>query len=178
MQINLGGEIYTANSEYFQRSGDYLFFYPKYRLPVQKTLSLTISLADKQVYGGPNTIKKEFIFTTADQVVFQNNISPASYRKIIQRADSVFASATECRLLKQIYAESDITSQSIFKNLFKKMSCDVTDLTAYLSREHDIEKVNAASFITQTMEKKVSVLSVLGWALFSIAFLLKVHYYL
>jgi exosortase/archaeosortase len=28
------------------------------------------------------------------------------------------------------------------------------------------------------MEKKVSVLAVLGWTLFSIAFLLKVHYYL
>jgi hypothetical protein len=137
---------------------------------------LVISLADKQEYGGANSIKKEFVFTTSDQVILQNNISPAAYRKIIQRADAVFASSSECRLLKQAYGQSDVTSQAIFRGVLKKLSCPVDDLAAYIVDNDD--KVHAASLITQAMEKKVSVLAVLGWTLFSIAFLLKVHYYL
>ena len=133
-------------------------------------------MADKQVYGGANIIKKEFVFTTADQVVLQNNISPASYRKIIQRSDAVFANATECRLLKQMYVQSDVTSQSILRGVFRKLSCDTNDLAAYVIDHTD--KVNAASIVTKVTGKKVSVLAVLGWTLFSVAFLLKVHYYL
>jgi hypothetical protein len=49
--IDFAGEHYIAGSQYLQRNGDYLVFYPKTWLPIATGVTLDISISDLQVYG-------------------------------------------------------------------------------------------------------------------------------
>ncbi|MBU0627155.1 hypothetical protein KKG31_02880 [Patescibacteria group bacterium] len=146
IQIDFNGEKYTADSQYLEWHGEYLTFYPKSWLPVDENLSLVISIADKQEYGGANVLKKEFEFQTAKGMLLQNNISPELYRKIIKRSENVFASDVECRMLKQAYAEIDSASQEILKGVLNKMACDTTDIPLFV-QQYSSDTVQAASLL-------------------------------
>jgi len=177
VKIDFAWETYTsADVQYLQRNKDYLIFYPKAWLPVGTGVMLDISLSDLQSYGWANEIKKSFSFETADSMALLNNITPEMYRKIVSKSEAVFASAVECRMLKQMYAEIDTTSQKILGDVFKKLACDTTDLSVFVQQE-SADKVHAASLASVQENKKVSVLWVLGWMLFGIALMLKLHYY-
>ena len=176
IQIDFAGEQYDATSKYLQRNSDYLVFYPKTWLPVDVSLVLTITASDLQKYGWANEIKKSFSFETAKWMVLLNNINPEIYRKIVGKAVNVFASAPECRMLKQLYAEIDTTSQTILGGVFGKLACDVSDLSTFVQQEA-ADKVHAADMTSFQANKKVSVLGVLWWVLFSVALMLKLYYY-
>ena len=81
------------------------------------------------------------------------------YRKIISKSEAVFASPAECRMLKQMYAQIDTTSQSILSDVFNKLACDVSDLSVFV--QQDTDRVHAASLAVLQENKKASVLSIL-----------------
>lgn len=177
IKIDFAWEQYTsADTAYLQRNGDYLIFYPKTWLPVDAELTLTITASDLQQYGWANEIKKNFTFATAKWMLLLNNISPEIYRKITSKAFNTFASAPECRMLKQLYAGIDTTSQKILGDVFTKLACDVSDLSAFVQQQ-TTDKVHAADMTSLQANKKASVFTVLGWALFGIALSLKLYYY-
>jgi hypothetical protein len=89
-----------------------------------------------------------------------NNISPEIYRKIVGKAVNVFASAPECRMLKQLYAEIDTTSQKILGGVFTKLACDTSDLSTFIQQEA-ADKVHAASITSLQENRKMSVFTVL-----------------
>lgn len=178
VEIDFAWEHYLGDSPYFQWNGDYLVFYPKSWLPVNEKLSLEITVLDLQNYGGANTIKKNFSFETTEDMTLMNNISPDIYRKIIGKATNVFASAPECRMLKQMYAEIDGMSQKILDGVFAKLACDLSDLPAFVQKT-SLDNVQAASLASLQAQKaeRVSVFTVLWWLLFGIVLVLKLHYY-
>jgi hypothetical protein len=89
-----------------------------------------------------------------------NDVNPEMYRKIVNKSVNVFASAPECRMLKQLYAEIDTTSQKILSKVFDKLACDTSDLANFVQQE-SAEKVHAASLSALGSDKKISVLGVL-----------------
>jgi len=105
-------------------------------------------------------LSKSFTFETADEVSLLNSITPEAYRKIINKSADVFASAPECRMLKQLYAEIDTTSQKILGGLLSKLSCDTTDLASFVQQE-EANKVHAASISAVPVERKASVFTIL-----------------
>lgn len=176
VQIEFAWEQYTADSPYLEWNGDYLTFYPKNWLPIDEKLSLHISVWDKQAYGWSNFSKKEFVFQTADAMKLENDISPETYRKVIHNSATIFGSVSECDLLKKVYPELDMAGQSLLKTTLHKLACSDVDTLSFVP-QRNTDQVHAATLVSTTDTKKVSVFTVLWWTLFAIALLLKFHYY-
>lgn len=168
--INFDGVKYTWSDSALVWKEDQLTFYPKKWLPVGKSLALDISVNDKQNYGWPNTITKTFNFTTHNSIVFENNLTPTQYRNISEKAKDIYATVEECAALSLLWSNA-YTIQFPFEpieSLSKKINCAFDKTMIIKSIEQNKEKAKSTVFL--------SVFSILGWVLFGITFILKLHY--
>lgn len=168
--VNFDWVNYTWWNSAFVWEKDQLTFYPKKWLPIGNSLDLTISISDKQNYGWANMITKTFNFVTQNGIVFENSITPTMYRNLIGKAKAIYATAEECAALSLLWNSAD-TIQFPFEpieSLSKKINCSFDKATILKSLSKNKEKAKSNVFL--------SVFSVLGWVLFGITFILKLHY--
>lgn len=168
--INFDWIKYTRSDSAFVWKEDQLTFYPKKWLPIGKSLSLDISVNDKQNYGWPNTITKTFNFITHNGIVFENNLTPTQYRNIAEKAKTIYATAEECAALTLLWSSSSNIQFPLepIESLSKKINCSFDKATIIKSIEQNKEKAKSTVFL--------SVFSILGWILFAITFILNLHY--
>lgn len=159
---------YTADSPNLKWKGNYLTFYPADWLPINKKVSLQLTVGDLQSYGGANTTDKTFSFKTATGMVLLNPIDPLTFRQLAQEGQKLAGTTEECDLLGNFYARSDASFQAGLTPILAKLSCDITSL--------DTENIHGAA-PTQTKSMVwISVFASLGRILFVIALALKFHY--
>lgn len=172
LRLNFDGITYTGSDPAFVWQKDQLSFYPRKWLPIGKTLDLAIVIGDKQSYWWANTSKKTFTFSTHSWIVFENALTPTMYRNLAGKAKNIYATAEECAALTFLWS-NQTSLQFPFEpiaSLSKKINCpfDPSPITSSLEKN----KSTAKSTVF------ISVFSVLGWVLFAITFVLKLHYLL
>lgn len=171
--INFDGQQYFYGSENMKWNGNYLTFYPGTWIPIDAKVDLKISIADKQVYGWANKTESMYSFKSATWMVLNKNISPMMFIRIAQEAERISASPNECALLTDFYNKSEVSYQQELKSIIQKVWCNLTN-TGVLN----LVKEESALSIKQKQYRSVSVLAMVGRALFIISFMLKIHYLL
>lgn len=175
VKITFQDKTYTANSSALKWKGNFLTFYPDMRLPLNASLDLNISLADKQVYGGANTSKKTLSFQTTGVVSFQSPIDPTTFRTMAKGAQKLLGSTEECDFLMQMYAQGDSIQQPMYTQILNKLNCPDQELSGYVQRAQD--QKTAAQAKQAPTGSTLSVFAVTGRILFIIVFVLKLHYF-
>ena len=168
--IDFDGIKYTWADSAFVWKEDQITFYPKKWLPIGKDIDLNISVSDKQIYWWANISTKTFNFKTHNNIVFENNLTPTQYRNLANKAKTIYATAEECAALSLLWS-SAYTTQFPFdpiESLSKKIGCSFDKTAIIKSIEQNKEKAKSTVFL--------SVFSILGWVLFGITFILKLHY--
>lgn len=163
---------YTWNDSALIWKEDQLTFYPKKRLSLGKPLDLNISISDKQNYWWANTSNKIFKFTMHNWVVFESSLTPTMYRELAHKAKSIYATPQECAALNLLWS-SVASIQFPFEpieSLSKKINCSFDKSVIKTSLERNKKIAKSTVFL--------SVFSILGWVLFGITFVLKLHYFL
>lgn len=168
--VDFDGVTYTWTDSAFAWKEDQLTFYPKKWMPIGKTLDLNISVNDKQIYWWANTSTKTFTFTTQNNIAFENNLSPTQYRNLAEKAKAIYATAEECAALTLLgnNASSIQFPFEPIESLSKKINCSFDKNKVINSLEKNKDTAKSTVFL--------SVFSVLGWVLFGITFILKLHY--
>jgi len=174
--VNFGWSQYFYGSENLKRNGNYLTFYPKDRLPINKPIDLNILITDQQSYWWANKTESIYNFKTATGMILNKNITPIIFRRLAQEADKISASVDECELLADFYTTSDIKYQKELKSILQKVGCNLSSIdTSLLENETAIvPEMNTQ----QKQYRNISVFATLGWILFFIVFTLKIHYLL
>jgi hypothetical protein len=174
IQIDFAWKKYDKTSPNIKINWNLLTFYPENRLPINSRVWIQVQVSDLQSYWWANTSKKQFKFNTATGMLLLNNIAPSTYRKIINQKDKIVWSSTECNILWNIFSVWNTKDQKIINWLIQKLWCEIelsytpkTD-SSFVSADNPFNK----------KEWKVSVLTVVWRLLFSIALLLKIHYYI
>lgn len=170
LNITFDWKTYSGTSDAFIRDKNTVSFLPEKRLPVWKNLDLIVSIADKQSYGWPNSSTKTFNFTTHSSIVFENTITPTMYRNLANKAKAIYATSEECAALSflGINASSLNFPFDPLESLSKKINCPFDKETISKAIEKNKEATKSSLFI--------SVFAILGWILFAITFVLKLHY--
>lgn len=144
-------------------------FLPPEWIPINTGIDLQIKISDKQVYGGPNTIKKSFSFVSATGVTFEHTFSPTIFRGMLGKIESIFATPEECRTLALLGTKAyESPSYTSLNSLAGKMGCTLNTASIAQQAQQSKQIVKSAVFI--------SVFAAIGWILFSISFFLKLHY--
>ncbi len=172
VMVNFDGDVYYYGADNLKRNGDYLTFYPRWRLPIDKTVSLKILVTDQQIYGGANKAESAFSFQTATWMSLKDGIDPTQFRLMTKDAAKIFASNDECSLLDGLSQSTNLSSQQWLRSILTKLGCN-TEITANIAswvNDHGvaINEKNNSGF--------VSVFALIGWVLFLITFGLKLHY--
>jgi len=168
--IDFDGIKYTWADSAFVWKEDQITFYPKKWLPIGKDIDLNISVSDKQIYWWANTSTKTFNFKTHNNIVFENNLTPTQYRNLANKAKAIYATAEECAALTLLGSNASSINFPFepIESLSKKINCSFDKSDIVKSIEKNKETVKSTVFL--------SVFSILGWVLFGITFILKLHY--
>lgn len=172
LNINKQNYVYDDNEVFW--SGDQLTVYPRTRLPINKTIPISISISDKQKYWGSNDEKENFEIKTSSWLILENYLDPFKFRELAQWYENFRWTQKECALVGNIYLQDDWIYQKAWKSILKKLWCSIpAELQNIQEDEH-----NAAPTIIEKVEKKsyISVFWVIWWTLFIITFILKIHY--
>lgn len=108
-------------------------------------------------------------------MVLNKNISPLLFRRITQEAGKISASPTECGTLNALYKNTDPVSQENLSTLIQKNGCDNSMLAISPLESGDTAVLSAEGKMLSY--KKLSIFATLGWILFFITFVLKMHYF-
>lgn len=170
LRVHFAGQTYTGNDSSLVWSGDILNFYPNTWIPLWKKVDIAIRVADKQIYWWANETKQTFSFQTSTGVLFDQNLTPAMLRILLNKKDSIFASPQECSgIIENIITSKDLSNLASLWSLVEKMWCDfdIATITKDIQTQikNDQEKPNI-----------ISVFAIIWWILFLISFLLKIHY--
>lgn len=172
LMIHLNGKQLSGTSLKWEWSN--LFIYPSERLDLDKEVILDVIVSDLQEYWWANEAKKEFNFHTATGLVFEWNIKPGQ-ELMINNINIVNGTENECDFLNDIYKRTKWSYQNIIKSVLDKLSCTISSEnldseTQIVVSSQDIEK-------NRKTVKYVSVFGALWWILFTIALILKLHYF-
>jgi hypothetical protein len=63
------------------------------------------------------------VFKTATGVVLSTDVNPNMMRLFKQKSQGIYATSSECAMLNQMYAQSDLYRQYQLKTLMKKVEC-------------------------------------------------------
>ena len=99
-------------------------------------------------------------------------MAPAIFRQMARGAEKLFATPDECALLWQQYTLVQVDKKNIMGNVLDKLACSPDTMSGDLQDVQPSppqEKTNKA-------ESSVSVFAALGWLLFVITLILKLHY--
>ncbi|MEI7562672.1 MAG: hypothetical protein WCJ39_02970 [bacterium] len=173
IKITFLGKTYTADSDALKWKGDYITFYPESRLPIASKVDVDLSVADKQIYGGANTTSKHISFQTSSGMTFLDPMDPVTFRQMARGAEKLFASPDECALLRQRYTTADSQRKLSISPIINKLACSLASMSGALIQDSQtpppVEKNIKA-------ESSVSAFAALGWLLFIITLILKLHY--
>lgn len=172
--IYFDGTQYFYGSDSLKRNGNYLTFYPSKWIPIDVPIDLKIMITDKQSYGWANKTQSIYSFKTATGMLFNKDITPMIFRQIAQEAEKISASATECALLGSLYTSAEVIYQGELKSIIQKVWCDLTSIDTSLLVDEQDSAVNTDK--QQRQYRNISVFATVGWLLFFITFMLKIHY--
>ncbi len=169
LRINFNGKTYSWSDSALVWNNDTVTFYPSTWLPLNTWLNLSIRIADKQVYGWINETKKVFTFKTATGVLFDQNLTPAMLRAVLDKTAAIFATPGECSgMIASFIAGNDISQITTINSIAQKMWCtfDAKVITKIIQNNQKEHK----------WSNFISVFAITGWVLFVITFFLKLHY--
>lgn len=170
LRVHFAGKTYSWSDSALIWNNDTLTFYPSTWLPLDKQLDLSIKIADKQSYGGPNETKKVFNFRTSTGILFDQNLTPAMLRASLDKLSAVLASPEECSgMIASFIASKDISQLGAMTSLTQKMWCAFDQNAALQTIKDNLQKKHAEPTF-------ISVFALTGWILFFLSFLLKLHY--
>jgi hypothetical protein len=151
-----------------------LIVYPRTRLPVNKSVPVTISITDKKKYWWANIQSEKFEIRTANSLVLENYLDPFKFRELSLWYENFRWTQKECALVWNIYLQDDWIYKKSWKSILKKLWCAIP---AQLQNITD-EIHTAAPTVVEKIEKKsyISVFAVIWRALFLMTFILKLHY--
>jgi hypothetical protein len=172
IQIDFLGKTYTANSDALKWKGDYITFYPETWLPIAEKATLKISIGDKQIYGGTNTTTKDISFQTSSGVTFLDPMAPSTFRQMARGAEKLFASPDECASLRQRYATAQAEKKLSIGNILDKLACSADTMSGAFQEPEATPSVEK----NVKAESPISAFAALGWILFVITLILKLHY--
>lgn len=160
--LSVNGIDYDINSLEHEWDMDVLTIYPDFWMPFNTWFEVKLSVSDKQVYGGANTVTKTYNFETMDEVYLLNKIDPLEFRKLVNSQKYYKWTKQECDFLIEAYSLSqrnwDMKQWDIILSINKRISCP------------DIQKGTWDYLVEDT--KSLSLFSVLGWTLFACSFLI------
>lgn len=160
--LSVNGIDYDINSLEHEWDMDVLTIYPDFWMPFNTWFEVKLSVSDKQVYGGANTVTKTYNFETMDEVYLLNKIDPLEFRKLVNSQKYYKWTKQECDFLIEAYSFSqrnwDMKQWDIILSINKRISCP------------DIQKGTWDYLVEDT--KSLSLFSVLGWTLFACSFLI------
>jgi hypothetical protein len=160
--LSVNGIDYDINSLEHEWDMDVLTIYPDFWMPFNTWFEVKLSVSDKQVYGGANTVTKTYNFETMDEVYLLNKIDPLEFRKLVNSQKYYKWTKQECDFLVDAYLLSqrnwDVKQWDIILSINKRISCP------------DIQKGTWDYLVEDT--KTLSLFSVLGWTLFACSFLM------
>lgn len=174
--IYFDGEQYFYGSESLKWNGNYLNFYPRKWIPINKKIDLKILVTDKQSYGWANKTQSIYNFQTATGMAFNKDINPMVFRQILQEAKKISPTTNECIVLAGLYNKAEANYKKDLTSLIQKIGCDISNIDASIL---EYEKNNVAAIEKQQKKyRNISVFAALGWILFFVSFVLKLHYLL
>lgn len=175
LKLNINKQNYLYDDSEVFWSWDQLIVYPRTRLPVNKTIPISISISDKQKYGWSNNETQSFEVKTATWLILENYLDPFKFRELAQWYQSFRWTQKECALIWNIYLKDDWLYQKSWKSILKKLWCPIP---AQLQNIEEEGQHNATTIIQDKVEKKsyISVFWVIWRTLFFITFILKLHY--
>ena len=174
IKITFLGKTYTANSDALKWKGDYITFYPDVRLPVASKIDLNLVVGDKQTYGGANTTSKDITFQTASGMVFLDPMAPATFRQMARGAAKLFGSPDECTALRQWYVSANEAQKLSITPILNKLACSAESMSGAFAPP---PQATAPVEKNEKAVSPVSAFAALGWFLFIITLILKLHYF-
>ncbi|MFZ2150888.1 MAG: hypothetical protein WAZ12_03800 [Candidatus Absconditicoccaceae bacterium] len=174
LKLNINKQEYLYDDNELFWSGDQIIVYPRTRLPVNKVIPISISISDKQKYGGANTHDEQFEVKTATGLILENYLDPFKFRELSKGYENFRGTQKECALIGNIYLQEDGLYQKSGKSILKKLGCAIPAQLQDINEEETIYTPT----IQEKVEKKsyISVFAVIGRTLFVITFILKLHY--
>ncbi len=174
LKLSINKQEYLYDDNEIIWSWDQLIVYPRTRLPVNKSVPVTISISDKQKYWWANIQSEKFEIRTANSLVLENYLDPFKFRELSLWYENFRWTQKECALVWNIYLQDDWIYKKSWKSILKKLWCAIP---AQLQNITD-EIHTAAPTVVEKIEKKsyISVFAVIWRALFLMTFILKLHY--
>lgn len=109
-------------------------------------------------------------------MAFNKDINPMVFRQILQEAKKISPTTNECIVLAGLYNKAEANYKKDLTSLIQKIGCDISNIDASIL---EYEKNNVAAIEKQQKKyRNISVFAALGWILFFVSFVLKLHYLL
>lgn len=167
ISISIDDVVYDLSSIEHERNGENLTIYPDVWLPLNAVVKLEILVWDKQVYWKSNIINKTYNLRTSRDLYLLNDIDPVEFRKLVDKEKYYQGSLSECSVLSKIYVDLDWNDQKLLQSIAKRLSCgDITQIEDTVVVNTGVVDDLVLEEIMDFEDKKVSILSMLGWILF------------
>lgn len=174
LKLSINNLSYSPNDKEVSWSWNQFVVYPRMRLPINKNIPISISIADKQKYWWANTQTQTFEVKTATWVVLENYIDPSKIRELSQWYKNFRWTQRECGFISNIYIKESWINLILSKSILQKLGCPIpTEWQTIANIDNPTDTI-----VIEKIEKKsyISVFAVIWWVLFVITFLLKIHY--
>ena len=162
--LTINGTDYDINTMEHEWDMNVLTIYPNFWMPFNTWFEVKLSVSDKQVYWGANTVTKTYYFETMDEMYLLNKIDPIEFRMLVNSQKYYKWTKQECDFLADAYSlsqhEWNAEKWEIILSVNKRISCP------------DIQKGTWNYLAEDT--RSLSLFSVLGWTLFVCSFLIAV----
>jgi hypothetical protein len=100
-------------------------------------------------------------------------MAPATFRQMARGAEKLFASPDECASLRQRYAMAEVEKKISIGNILDKLACSADTMSGSFQEPQTTPSVEK----NIKAESSVSAFAALGWILFIITLILKLHYF-
>lgn len=176
VSVTIDGYKYTSQTIWFQRSGDILSIKPLRSLPFNTGLIMSMRASDLQIYGGKNSVQKQFAFKTPPEPQVCAELGCNMGQNYCKDTVSIVSQKEKiCELLSDMVDYVQWSGYLYLSKQWALWGCNVWILSWFDVKKDISSHPSAPSIVQKTHE--FTVFSFLGWILFVITLVLKLTYF-
>lgn len=158
--FKIDGWTYSMQMLEHEWNDKILTIYPDFWMPFNTWFEVEITVSDKQSYWKANTTTALYEFQTSDGLNLLNEIDPVEFRKLVNMDQYFKWTTEECKLLSELYSDSDQWRWELLKSINSRLDCWEMVVVEKTWSVNIIENIDEEDW------KDFSVFAMLWWILF------------
>ena len=158
--FKIDGWTYSMQMLEHEWNDKILTIYPDFWMPFNTWFEVEITVSDKQSYWKANTTTALYEFQTSDGLNLLNEIDPVEFRKLVNMDQYFKWTTEECKLLSELYSDSDQWRWELLKSINTRLDCWEMVVVEKTWSADIVENIGGNDW------KDFSVFAMLGWILF------------